>query len=62
MSPERSVSHVSGHSICDDLNSGISVADELTKFQAAHFEATPQSVQIMVDAAHQELCPSSKGQ
>jgi hypothetical protein len=46
-----------GHAICDDLKSGVSLQDEMGKFQAAHYEATPQGVAIMVNAAHDELCP-----
>ncbi len=45
------------HAICNDLKSGVSLQDEMGKFQAAHYEATPQGVAIMVNAAHDELCP-----
>lgn len=46
-----------GHAICNDLKSGVSLQDEMGKFQAAHYESTPQGVAIMVNAAHDELCP-----
>jgi hypothetical protein len=48
-----------GHAICDDLNHGVSIPDEMNRFQAMHYEAKPPGVDAMVNGAHQELCPGA---
>lgn len=46
-----------GHAICDDLRRGVSIPDEINRFQAMHYEAKPAGAVAMVNAAHDELCP-----
>jgi hypothetical protein len=45
-----------GHAICDDQQCGVSVPDEIARFQAMYYEAKPQGVTAMLNAAHDELC------
>jgi hypothetical protein len=46
-----------GHGICNDLRSGVSVPDEIGRWSAQNYLATPQGAATMVNAAHDELCP-----
>jgi hypothetical protein len=52
-----------GRGICDDLANGVSIPDEVNRFQAKEFPTapTPTQAQAFVDAAHQELCPDAAG-
>lgn len=45
-----------GNAICDDLRRGVSIPDEIGKFQAMHYQAKPAGAAAMVNAAHDELC------
>lgn len=49
-----------GQAICTDLAKGVSIQDEVDRFQQDHVPTspTPQASQAFVDAAHQELCPA----
>lgn len=46
-----------GNAICDDLRRGVSIPDEIAKFQAMHYQAKPAGAAAMVNAAHDDLCP-----
>lgn len=50
-----------GNAICDDLRRGVSIPDEIGKFQAMHYQAKPAGAAAMVNAAHDELCPDTPG-
>jgi hypothetical protein len=52
-----------GRGICDDLANGVSIPDEVNRFQAKEFPTAPTTTQAQafVDAAHQELCPDTPG-
>jgi hypothetical protein len=52
-----------GKAICVDLAKGVSMEDEVNRFQNKEFPNAPtsQAAQAFVDAAHQELCPDAAG-
>ncbi|WP_083086619.1 DUF732 domain-containing protein [Mycobacterium noviomagense] len=52
-----------GRGICDDLANGVSIPDEVNRFQAKEFPTAPTTTQAQafVDAAHQDLCPDAPG-
>jgi Protein of unknown function (DUF732) len=52
-----------GRGICADLANGVSIQDEVNRFQAKEFPTAPttQQSEAFVNAAHQELCPEAAG-
>ncbi|HZU47701.1 MAG TPA: DUF732 domain-containing protein [Mycobacterium sp.] len=48
-----------GRGICADLANGVSIPDEVDRFQAKEFPTAPTNTQAQafVDAAHHDLCP-----
>ena len=50
-----------GQAVCTDLAKGVSMQDEVNRFQQNELPTspTPQASQAFVDAAHQDLCPDT---